>query len=388
MPDALPVVRPLRVLRVITRLNVGGPSLQAIDLSCDVPGWTTRLISGHLKEGEEDMAPYIGSRHVDHIHAPDLVNPIDPIRDWRAARFIAKQIRDFQPDIVHTHHAKAGLVSRLATQLVPGTRLVHTFHGNVFRGHFGPLKTQLIRTMERTLAPFADRLIAISERQIDDLADIFHVTERERVRLVPLGFHLERFTSLQTSPQEARRQFDFPQDVPLLGIVGRLTHVKNHDFLLRVFPRLGHTWHLAIIGDGELEDELHRQAQQLGPDFAERIHFRPTTRDVATAYRALTALTVTSHSEGTPVTMIEALATGTPVVAAAVGGIPDLAGNGTRARLYTPGDMTTFVNQMRALENDPTPESIRTRALQYVTTTHSFHALVRGVDSVYREILE
>ncbi|MGE4157793.1 MAG: glycosyltransferase [Planctomycetota bacterium] len=371
-----------RILRVITRLNVGGPSIQALDLAAN-PLWETRLISGALKPGEEDMSWRAAGNNLDHGILPDLVQPPSPLKDLRALRALVGEIRRFRPDIIHTHHAKAGWLGRLAGALTGTRAVVHTFHGNVFSGHFGPLMSTAVLQAERTLAPLAHKLIAISELQQRDLCDRWQVTEWEHTEVIPLGFDLSTFPSTLTKV-EARRALGLPETGTLLGMVGRLTHVKNHAFFLEALARGPASWSATIVGDGELEQSLREQTRRLG--LASRVHFVPTVREVANVYRALDLLCIPSHSEGTPVAMIEAMASLTPVVASAVGGIPDLAGrHGERASLHRPGDIPGFLQAAGAALGQG--ESRLHAAREHVLKNHSASRLAGSLDALYRELL-
>lgn len=375
-------MRRLRILRVITRLNVGGPSIQALDLAAH-PLWETRLISGALKPGEEDMSWHGAGKAIDHGIVPDLVQPPSPLRDLRALRSLLREIRRFRPDIIHTHHAKAGWLGRIAGALTGTRAIVHTFHGNVFSGHFGPVMSTLVLAAEKMLAPLAHRLIAISELQQQDLCNRWRVTEWERTRVIPLGFDFSDFPSALTRG-EARRSLGLPEEGIVLGMVGRLTHVKNHAFFLEALAKGPSSWSATIVGDGELEHSLRDHVRRLG--LASRVHFIPTVREVAGVYRALDGLCIPSHSEGTPVAMIEAMASMTPVAASAVGGIPDLAGPAQeRASVHIPGDTDSFMAAVnRALRSSP--ESLRL-AREHVLAVHAQEHLVRSLDNLYREVL-
>lgn len=374
-------MKKIRILRVITRLNVGGPSIQALDLSTHSL-WDTRLVSGTLKPGEESMLWHAEGRKLDHTLIPNLVQPPHPLKDLLALLALWREIRRFGPDLIHTHHAKAGWLGRLAG-LISGVPVVHTFHGNVFSGHFGPVASRFYLWAERALAPLAARLIAISALQQRDLVERWKLCDWERTRVIELGFDLSGFPS-PLSKEEARRQLGLPGERVLLGMVGRLTHVKNHAFFLEALAKAPPTWNATIVGDGELDADLKARVGTLG--LGGRVHFVPTQKDVARVYRALDVLVVPSHSEGTPVAMIEAMASTTPVVAASVGGIPDLAGaREERALLHAPGDTPGFLAAVtRALEGDRARDIL---ARDHVLSRHGSQRLVRDLDALYRELL-
>jgi len=375
----------LRILRIITRLNVGGPSLQAIDLSVNQNNWKTRLLSGQLKEGEVSLHAYMENKNIEHHTLQHLVHPLHPLKDLWALFELICEIKKFQPDVIHTHHAKAGLLGRVAA-LLCGVVVVHTFHGNVFRGHYSPMKSKIICLVEKCLSPLAHRLIAISPSQQKDLTELFKITHKNKCPVIPLGFHLERFENCSQDKNKARESNALPSHVPLIGIVGRLTHVKNHHFFLEVFAQGDSTWHCVIIGDGELENDIKEQVKQL--KIEDRVHFKATCNNIEKYYATLDILAITSHSEGTPVTMIEAMAQGLAVVAADVGGIPDLAAGTERALLYPAGSKKECLEAFQQCLNNPSATLERCqKAKDYVSRTHSFAALSQQLDALYREIL-
>jgi len=374
----------LRILRIITRLNVGGPSLQAIDLSENQEGWKTRLLVGKLRSGESDMSYYMEDRNLDVRKLKHLVHPINPFKDGLALFELMKEIKEFKPHVVHTHHAKAGMLGRLAARLTGVPLIVHTFHGNVFRGHYSPIKSQVFRFVEKCLAPFAHKLIAISPSQLNDLCETFHITNPSKCEVIPLGFYLDKFLNLELSKEECRKACELPANVPLIGIVGRLTHVKNHKFFLEAFAKSKEEWHCVIIGDGELKEEILEEIKNKGLE--KRVHLKSTQREIEKCYRSLDALAITSHSEGTPVTMIEAMATGLPVCAADVGGISDLADQGNRAWLYPSGDHEKFISHCDEILGQS--ESSRNKvalAKTYASETHSFSKLFENLNNLYRQ---
>jgi glycosyltransferase involved in cell wall biosynthesis len=320
---------PIRILRVIARLNIGGPAIQAVTLSdlFSRGRFRTRLVCGQVGTQEGDMSYLATSRQVDPVVLPTLGREISFFDDMRSFSELRKIISEFTPHIIHTHTAKAGFLGRLAgiganARRIFGAKikLVHTFHGHVFHSYFSSLKTSAFIQIERFLARFTDRIIAVSPSQAGDICEVYRIARPERVQVVPLGFDLSGFERL--SPPA-------PQGVFSVGIIGRLTPVKNHRMLFEAVKILngqgeGHAFKFHVVGDGELREALTREAAALGIE--KDVLFTGWQQEMAEVYRKLDAVVLTSLNEGTPVSLIEAMAAARPVIATDVGGVRDLMG--------------------------------------------------------------
>lgn len=325
MPD-----RPVRVLRVITRLNVGGPAQHVAYLASGLGGhgFQTRLVSGRIDPGEGDMSYFCGQRGVQVEYVDALIRPISPLRDLVAFFQIAAWIWRTNPDVIHTHLAKAGFLARFAARLLKfaGRRpvLIHTYHGHVFHSYFSNRQNSLHLFLEKMAARWTHRIIAVSSRLRDELVETYEIAPAKKFRVVPLGFDLDPFLKIQRRCGEFRGKIGVDQKTELVGIVGRLTAVKDHLLflesfaeLLKEFPRAA----AVIVGGGEEKERIRKHAEWLGiPD---RIRWTGFLKDLPQVYSDLDALVLTSRNEGTPVAVIEAQAAGCPVVAADVGGVGD-----------------------------------------------------------------
>src|SRR5687768_16866413 len=333
MPSG-PVPTPTPIVRIITRLNIGGPSIQATRLTTALEphGYTTTLIHGRLGEGEGDMS-YLLAPGARAIQLDSLRRPVSPLHDLRAVVRIYGELTRLRPAIVHTHMAKAGLLGRLATVFynltrgsAPRARVVHTYHGHVLEGYFNALITGIFVALERLLARASDRIVAISPAIERELRDGFHIGGADQYRVVPLGFDLSAFAAVGDGTRmQARRELNIPESAAVVSTVGRLTAIKQHRLLLDTIARaakanpnvLG-----LIAGDGELRHDLEGYAAQLG--IADRVRFLGWRRDLATIYAATDVFLLTSRNEGTPVALIEAMASGVPGVSTDVGGVKDV----------------------------------------------------------------
>lgn len=331
---------PIRILRVIARLNIGGPAIQAITLTEAFSGgaFQSLLVCGTVGAQEGDMSYLAHSRKVVPHILPHLGREISPFYDLASLGGLRRVIRKFRPHIIHTHTAKAGTLGRIAGLSLNAARrkgrrikMVHTFHGHVFHSYFSPLKTLLFIEIERLLARFTDRIIVISPLQQQDICRRFRIAGPEGVRVIPLGFDFSAFAELSERGGDRLRRCLVPdnKETMLVGIVGRLTHVKNHRMLLEAVKILKdlkkeHGFTFVVVGDGELKKDLLKYAGELG--VADSVRFTGWVKDMAPLYKAMDLVTLTSLNEGTPVTLIEAMAAGKPVIATAVGGVPDLLG--------------------------------------------------------------
>jgi len=332
-------VKKIKILRIIARLNVGGPAIHValISAGLDKSRFETVLACGSLGKGEADMSDYARSMGVNPHIIPELGRELDFFADLSAFIKIYRLIQKVQPDIIHTHTAKAGTLGRAAGIFYNLTRpsacrakLIHTFHGHVFNGYFNAVVSRFFLLIEQILARFTCRIIAVGPSVKKELA-ARGVCPNAKTHVIPLGFDLSAFLSLQ----EARRE---PQNI---GIVGRLVPVKNHRLFLEAAALLVLNrpyLKFKVIGGGALKAGLIDYASALG--IGGRVEFLGWQRDLAAVYSGLDIVVLTSLNEGTPVSLIEAMACGRPVVATDVGGVPDLLG-------FAQTDVNTRSNQPR-----------------------------------------
>ena len=384
--------RPVRVLRVIARLNVGGPALHVTYLARGLAerGYETTLVAGDVARGEASMSFVAEQAGVEIVTLPGLSRELSPVRDALAAFRLARLIRKLRPDVVHTHTAKAGAVGRTAALLAWPRRpvVVHTFHGHVLRGYFGTGGTLVFRAIETLLARASDRLIAVSPEVRDELVAL-HVAPRERFSVVRLGIELEPRVRFDGDPDEVRRRHGIPEGKFVVGWFGRMTAVKRTDDLLTMLAGVrerGVDALLLLVGDGDDRERLEQRAHDLG--LARSCLFLGYQEDVAPWYAICDAVVLTSASEGTPVTIIEALAAGRPVVATKVGGVPDVVDEGETGFLVRPHDTHALAERLEILAGDP----VRRRAMgelgrARMLERYAVERLVDDVDALYRELL-
>jgi glycosyltransferase involved in cell wall biosynthesis len=384
----------IKVLRVIARLNVGGPALHVAYLSAGLAdrGYDTTLVAGSLARGEESMARVSEQRGVKVIALDDLHREVAPLNDLRAIVHLAKLIRRERPDILHTHTAKAGAVGRVAALLSGSARpaiIVHTFHGHVLRGYFNPVTAFAFRLLERWLATFTTALIAVSPEVRDDLVRL-GVAPARKFAIVRLGIQLdERIGADAGARAETRRILGVSKDAFVVGWVGRMTGVKRTDDVLRALKGLvdrGIDAYLCLVGDGPDREHLERYAHELG--IVRRCLFLGYQDEVGRFYQAIDALILPSTNEGTPVSVIEALAAERPAVATRVGGIPDVIRAGVDGFLVEVGDAEALADQLAVLARDPALRAeMGADGRANVLERYAVERLVDDVDVLYRSLL-
>jgi glycosyltransferase involved in cell wall biosynthesis len=386
--------QPVRVLRVIARLNMGGPALHVAYLTAGLAkrGYETTLVAGSLARGEDSMAFVADELGIEVERIEELHREISPLRDAVAIVRLARLIRRVRPHILHTHTAKAGAVGRLAALLAGDARppiVVHTFHGHVLRGYFDPLRTAGFRLLERWLATKSTALVAVSPQVRDDLVSL-GVAPRERFVVVRVGIELEQRVAAERDGRgESRRVLGIGPDRFAVGWIGRMTGVKRTDDVLRAFRRLrdrGVDACLCMIGDGPDRPAVERRAHELG--LMRDTFFLGYQEEVAPFYAAFDAMILPSINEGTPVSAIEALAAGRPVVATRVGGVPDVIREGEDGFLVEPGDVDALAERLARLAADPElRERLGTAGRARVIPRYSVERLVDDIDLLYRSLL-
>lgn len=380
---SVPAVPPSRrrVLRLITRLNVGGPARQALlltrSLADDFP---TRLAAGRPAPSEGEL----DDPAVEVTRVP-LVRPLDPRRDAAAVRITRRLMNHDGVAIVHTHMAKAGAVGRIAARsLVRRPRAVHTFHGHVLDGYFAPGTEQAFIQTERWLARTTDVLVAISPEIRDALLDL-SIGRPAQYHVVPLGLDLDPYLAVDGPVGTFRADLGLGPEVPLVGVIGRLVPIKDHATLLLAIDQLPGV-HLAVVGDGEMRASLEARVAEMG--LGGRVHFTGWRVDMPAVLADLDVVALTSRNEGTPVALIEALAAARPVVATEVGGVASVVRHEETGLLAAAGDHRRISEAITRLLADP-PHARRLALAGREHVVHQFGArrLVEEIRALYEDLL-
>ncbi len=383
----------VRVLRVIARLNMGGPAHHVSLLSgmLDPERYETLLLHGEVGSGEASLAEVARRCGAKTRTVPGLRPELRPLDDLRAFKALVREMRAFRPDIVHTHTAKAGMLGRLAAlvALRPRPVIVHTYHGHVLEGYFGKAKTALYRGIETALARFSDRLIGVSTATVDDLVRL-KVAPRSKFSVVPIGLDLDPFLELDTKAGGSfRTEVGTRPGEVLLTFVGRLVPIKRVDVLLRAVARareLGAPVRLAVVGDGERRTELENLAGDLS--VRDRVSFAGYRADVTHVAAASDIAVLSSDNEGTPVSLIEAGAAGCPAVATSVGGVRDVV-TPSSGLLVDAGDADGLGAAIAKLAANPAERARMGRhARKHTAQRFVVDRLLGDADSLYRGLLQ
>lgn len=392
-----------RVLRILNRLIIGGPSKNAIYLSRYMqPDFETLLVIGGKEDHEQDADFLATSNNIEPRCIAEMKRPISPRQDWVAYQKLKKLIKEFKPDIVHTHAAKSGALGRLAAKHANVPVIVHTFHGHVFHSYFNSLKTNIFIRTERYLAGFSDAIVAISDVQKKELSGDFKIASPEKFRVIPLGLDLDSFTiDNEIKRHRFRSEFGLNDDTVAIGIIGRLVPIKNHSLFLKALKYVLNNTNVKvkafIIGDGESRESIQQLANELGIKFSkhtdeEHVHpliFTSWRTDVDTICAGLDIIALTSLNEGTPVSLIEAQAAGKPIVSTRVGGIADVVMENKTALLSDINDEESFSKNLLLLVNDASLRNEFSNAgKDFVIGQFSYHRLVKDMSSLYHDILD
>lgn len=314
----------IKVVRIIARLNLGGPARHCLLLSegLRAHGYETLLLSGALGPGEAPIEAAAPSG-VRLEQVPGLGPTPRPGADLRALAALVRILRRERPAIVHTHTAKAGALGRVAARLAGVPLVVHTFHGHVLTNYFSPTGSRAARLAERALARLTDRIVTLSPGLARELAHDLGVGRPEQYAVVPLGRDLAPLRAAR--PGALRAELGLAPDVPLVLGVGRLVPIKDVPALVRAFARLrarAPAARLVLVGDGDERPRVLAAVRAEGLEPA--VHLLGWRRDLPALLADADLLALASKNEGTPLAIVEAFAAGVPVVATAVGGVPDM----------------------------------------------------------------
>lgn len=378
----------IRILRVITRLNIGGPAIHATLLAerLDPARYESFLVTGSESSTEGSYLALHGRRVGCSAVVPGLGREIHPGRDVAALLRLYRIMRSFRPHVVHTHMAKAGALGRIAACLARVPVTVHTYHGHVLEGYFSPRKTRVFLAVERALARVTDCLLVVSPQVRREILGL-GIGRPDQLRVLPLGLDLEPLMEGESREGDLRRELQIG-DAPLVGIVARLVPIKRHEDLLAaaaLVARRVPACRFLVVGDGERRMELEALTRSAG--IADRVLFLGWRRDLPEVYAALDLVCLCSANEGSPVSLIEAMAARRAVVATAVGGVPDLVEHGVNGLLTPARDPAALADAIVALLEDPQRRRDMGEAgRKRVYPAYSAARLVHDIEALYREL--
>ncbi len=446
----------IKVLRIIARLNIGGPAIHTILLTHYLNNtFETKLVVGTISEGEENMDYLLERYNVQPLYLTTLKRELSFIGDVKSMFSIYKLVQELQPDIVHTHTAKAGAVGRSAVILYNllhlrfgkrKVKLIHTFHGHVFDGYFNKAVTHVFIWIERLMAVFTDRIIAVSDNLKNELTNKYRIASDSKIKIIYNGYELGPFLKINDADSKTvnRLPNNLPNSNPVIlneskwneeshkfskvhfldssaspkndivkqpenitgarsmetaiTIVGRLVPIKGHKFLIQAFSMLKFPSRLVIVGDGILKEELVQLAEKLG--IRQKVDFLGYKRDVIPVYRETDVVVLSSLNEGAPVAVIEALASAKPVIATDVGGVRDLLGKKVhsitariflceRGLLVPAGDAESLSTAINYLVNNPEiGYEMASKGRAFVSKSFTVERLIKDIKILYAEVLE
>jgi glycosyltransferase involved in cell wall biosynthesis len=383
-----------KVLRIINRFNIGGPTYNATFLTRFLDGEFETLLIGGLPEASESDSLHILEEYgVQPQILEELQRNPNFRSDREAYRKIKQIIREYQPDIVHTHASKAGALGRRAAFACKVPVVVHTFHGHVFHSYFGALKTRLFKLIERRLAHKSTGIIAISELQKQELAQEHRICKADKIKVIPLGFDLEKFrVDLPAKRMAVRSQYGLAENEVAVAIIGRLAPIKNHAFFLQVVEQLlargTVNVRFFIVGDGELQSEIAAQSAEINRKYGEKIVLTSWIKDIATFNAGMDVICLTSNNEGTPVSLIEAQACNVPIVTTEVGGVRDIVHADETGFIVPRGDLQQFTDKLGTLiENEEIRKKMSQNGWSFVREKFHYTRLVADMADYYRELL-
>lgn len=393
-----------KILRIHNRLIVGGPSLNVTLLSAHLnPEFETKLLVGKKDPLEKDAGYIAGQLGITPIEITEMRRSILPINDIKAYFKIKKIIKEYKPDIVHTHASKSGTIGRLAASSCNVKLIVHTFHGHVFHSYFNKAISSLIISFERFLAKKTNAIIAISDLQRKELVDVYKIAPAEKIFTIPLGFNLEKYSLDQDKKRIIfREKYGFDNSEIIIGIIGRIVPIKNHGMFVEVAASIkkksGKNVRFAIIGDGESLPAVEKKSSELGlshsyfvtnPKSKTDIVITSWETEIDQVMAGLDIVVLTSYNEGTPVSLIEAQAACKPVVSTNVGGVKDVIAHGENGFLTSVNDVESFAGfVMRLIENKSLRETMGKTGFNTVINRYSKQRLIIDVKKLYLDFLE
>jgi glycosyltransferase involved in cell wall biosynthesis len=391
--DAAP---PVRIARVIGRLNVGGPAVQAIHLArrLDDEGFETLLLRGCESPREGSMDYLAEELGVEPVLIPSMHREVGPA-DVPALFRLVRELRRYRPAIVHTEAAKAGALGRLAALIAfPRKRsrpvLVHTFHGHSLEHYFPRRKAAFFLAIERFLARHTTSVIAVSDEVKHDLVRL-GVTSADRIRVIQVGLDLGPFQlggpERMDKRERKRAEWSIPDGAAVVTLVARVVPIKRVDRFLRIAALLAETEpdiHFVVVGDGELQDDLVEspEARSLGG----RLHWAGFERDMPAVCFASDCVVLTSDNEGTPISLVEAQAAGVPAVSTRMGGAASVVQDGAGGRLVDRYDEAGFATAV--LDSLARSGEYGEGGRAHVVERFSLDRLATDLAAVYRSLLE
>lgn len=394
-----------KVLRILNRLNVGGPTYNVAYLSKYLDqSYETKILAGYKEPHEGSSAYVLDDLGIPFEYVPHMYRRLNPSDDFKAYRFIQNQISHFKPDIVHTHAAKAGALGRMASYHRNNRPrvIIHTYHGNVFDGYFSPLKTRLVLATERYLCKLCTGIIAISDTQKKEMVEKYKLAPPDKIHVIRLGFDLQKFKDQRLPKREDFRKFyGISDDTVVVSIIGRLAPVKNHGLFIDTVNYIKKKDPAAkikffIVGDGDAYNDIISSINRYGlsycpptgKNYDADVIFTSWRKDVDVVNAGSDIIALTSLNEGTPVSIIEALASGKSVISTDVGGIRDIISDGTSGMISNQ-NFADFGEKLYTLAtNKVLRDCFAVKGEVFAHSNYTYHRLTKDIEKLYERLLK
>jgi len=392
-----------RVLRIHNRLIIGGPAINVTYLTRYMsPEFDTTLVIGGKDDHEQDAMHLTKDLGIEPVVVNEMRRDIHPLQDGIAYQKIKELIEKYKPDVVHTHAAKAGVIGRLAAEACNVPVIIHTFHGHVFHSYFNKWQTNVFIHIERYLARKSTGIVAISASQKHELANVYKICPEEKLQIIPLGLDLDKFQNKQDEKRKTFRQKYKIEDHEIaIGVIGRIVPVKNHSLFVaaakKVLEKTSKSVRFVVIGDGDMRPQMEEEFAKAGIDYCYFPEQNKKTTALCTSWltdmdevlAGLDIIALTSHNEGTPVSLIEAQAAGKPIVSTNVGGVSDVVMHDQCGYVTKPGDADEFAEALlKLIENEDQRTQFGAFGRDYVQSKFSYKRLVRDMSDYYTRLIE
>lgn len=387
-----------KILRIINRFNLGGPTYNAAYLTKYLEDdYETLLIGGKHEKNEKSSMHILDNLGLKPIIIEEMQRSIHPILDRIALKKIKDIIIEFKPDIVHTHAAKAGALGRKAAYDLGVKQIYHTFHGHVFHSYFGKIKTNIYKKIERDLAKKSTKIIAISEIQKQELSEVHKICSKEKIEVIPLGFDLKKFYENQTEKRKYfRKKWKIKDDEIAIGIIGRLVPIKNHVFFIDVIEKVirksNTSLRIFIVGDGEEKENIIIKVSAYNLDYSTddkiaTIQFTSWIKEIDEVNAGMDIICLCSLNEGTPVSLIEAQASGKPIVTTRTGGIENIVMENKTALISDNNDLNKFTENVLSLIKEKDKRTLFSEIAIKKSKDFDYSILVKNIKRLYENSL-
>ena len=391
--DGVRPVGKIRVAHIITRLIIGGAqenTLFTVEGLMTSEDFEPLLITGPPIGPEGELVQRARSKGVNLVIVPELRREIHPIRDSLSLLKLIRLLREFKPDIVHTHSSKAGILGRLAARLVGTKVIVHTIHGLPFHPYQSRLLNALFIVLERTAARWTDCLVTVADAMWEKAIKV-GIAPRRKFRTIYSGIEVEGFLKSAKHRAAMRRKLGFSRNDIVIGKVARLFHLKGHEYLFEAFPIVLDAFpraKLLLVGDGILRRRLERMAERLG--FADKVRFAGLV-DPSLIPAYISAMDVVVHAslrEGLARVLPQALLCGKPVVSYDIDGAREVIIDGETGRLVPPQSVGPLANAIiEILSNRAAARRMAERGRKLCAERFPVEKMVAALKALYHDLL-